>query len=53
VLINQPLPGVSAIDVALSFVILGVLFGLTLRVLAYLHQRSNWSWPPRSTGPSG
>jgi hypothetical protein len=53
ILINQPLPGVSAIDVALSFVILFLLLGLMLRVIRYLYQRTNWSWPFREHHRSG
>jgi len=53
ILINQPLPGVSAIDVALSFVILFLLLGLMLRVIRYLYQRTHWSWPVREHHRSG
>jgi hypothetical protein len=42
VLVNQPLPGVSAIDLALSFVILFLLLGLTVRLARHFHQGSNW-----------
>ena len=45
VLVNQPLPGVSAIDLALSFVILFLLLGLTVRLTRYFHRASNWHWP--------
>jgi hypothetical protein len=45
VLVNQPLPGVSAIDLALSFVILFLLLGLTMRLSRHFHRSSNWHWP--------
>jgi hypothetical protein len=45
VLVSQPLPGVSAIDLALSFVILFLLLVLTVRLTLHFHRRSNWRWP--------
>ena len=45
VLVNQPLPGVSAIDLALSFVILFLLLGLIVRLTRFFHRGSNWRWP--------
>jgi hypothetical protein len=45
VLVTQPLPGVSAIDLALSFVILFLLLGLTVRLTRFFHRGSNWRWP--------
>lgn len=39
-LTSQPLPGVTAIDVALSFVILFLLLGLTVKALRHVHQRT-------------
>ncbi|HEU0114965.1 MAG TPA: hypothetical protein VFQ80_09820, partial [Thermomicrobiales bacterium] len=44
VLVSQPLPGVSAIDLALSFVILFLLLGLTLRLTRHYHRMSQWPW---------
>jgi hypothetical protein len=38
-LTNQPLPGITAIDVALCFVILFLLLGLAVKTLWYLHHR--------------
>ena len=45
VLDSQPLPGVSAIDLSLSLVILFLLLGLTVRLTRHFHQGSNWRWP--------
>ncbi len=45
VLVNQPLPGVSAVDLALSYVILFLLLGLILRLIGYFHHRSGIHWP--------
>lgn len=53
VLVSQPLPGVSAIDLALSFVILFLLLGLTLRLTRYFHRGSNWRWPRRASDQLG
>ncbi|HEX5497672.1 MAG TPA: hypothetical protein VFX03_00535, partial [Thermomicrobiales bacterium] len=47
VLVSQPLPGVSAIDLALSFVILFLLLGLTLRLTRHYHRLSQWPWSAR------
>lgn len=47
VLNSQPLPGVTAIDLALSLVILIMLLGLTMRLTLHFHRRSNWRWPGR------
>jgi hypothetical protein len=44
VLVSQPLPGVSAIDLALSFVILFLLLGLTVRLTRHYHRMSHWPW---------
>jgi len=41
VLVNQPLPGVSAVDLALSLVILFLLLGLAIRLTRHFHRRSN------------
>lgn len=40
VLTSHPLPGVTAIDLALSFVILFLLVGLTIKTLRHLHGRT-------------
>jgi hypothetical protein len=40
VLTSQPVPGVTAIDLALSFVILFLLVGLTVKTLRHLHVRT-------------
>ena len=45
VLVNQPLPGISAVDLALSYVILFLLLGLILRLAGYFHRRSHIPWP--------
>jgi hypothetical protein len=47
VLNSQPLPGVTAIDLALSLVILIMLLGLTVRLTLHFHRGSNWGWPGR------
>jgi hypothetical protein len=47
VLNSQPLPGVTAIDLALSLVILIMLLGLTVRLTLHFHRGSNWKWPRR------
>jgi hypothetical protein len=47
VLNSQPLPGVTAIDLALSLVILIMLLGLTVRLTLHFHRGSNWRWPRR------
>ena len=47
VLNSQPLPGVTAIDLALSLVILIMLLGLTVRLTLHFHRGSNWHWPGR------
>jgi hypothetical protein len=47
VLNSQPMPGVTAIDLALSLVILIMLLGLTVRLTLHFHRRSNWRWPRR------
>jgi hypothetical protein len=39
VLTSQPLPGITAIDVALCFVILFLLLGLAIKTLWFLHHR--------------
>ena len=44
VLNSQPLPGVTAIDLALSLVILIMLLGLTVRLTLHFHRGSNWRW---------
>lgn len=45
VLVSQPLPGASAIDLALSFVILFLLLGLIVRLIRHFHRGSNLAWP--------
>ncbi len=45
VLVTQPLPCVSAIDLALSFVLLFLLVGLTMRLTGHFQRDSNWRWP--------
>jgi hypothetical protein len=50
VLVNQPLPGVSAIDLALSFVILFMLLGLTVRLTLYYYRISRWPWSSSRRG---
>lgn len=40
VLVGQPLPGVSAVDLALSLVILFLLLGLAIRLARHFHRRS-------------
>jgi hypothetical protein len=40
VLVPQPIPVVTSIDLALSIIILGVLLGLSARALRYFHQES-------------
>jgi len=45
VLVTQPLPGITAIDLALSLVILFLLLGLTARLTRHFHQGSHWRWP--------
>ncbi|MCA9877697.1 MAG: hypothetical protein KC442_07945 [Thermomicrobiales bacterium] len=47
VLNSQPLPGVTAIDLALSLVILIMLLGLTVRLTLHFHRGSNWRWRGR------
>ena len=48
VLNSQPLPGVTAIDLALSLVILIMLLGLTVRLTLHFHRGSNWRWPGKT-----
>lgn len=48
VLNSQPLPGVTAIDLALSLVILIMLLGLTVRLTLHFHRGSNWRWPGKA-----
>lgn len=47
VLNSQPMPGVTAIDLALSLVILIMLLGLTVRLTLHFHRGSNWRLPGR------
>lgn len=44
VLVTQPLAGVSAVDLALSLVILFLLLGLMARLVRHFHQRSELHW---------
>ena len=53
VLINQPLPGVSAVDLALSLVILFLLLGLAIRLALHFHRRSNLPLPLKWPGRAG
>lgn len=50
VLVNQPLPGISAVDLALSLVILFLLLGLAVRLVRHFHRESELPlrWPTRS-----
>ena len=53
VLVNQTLPGVSAVDLALSLVILFLLLGLAIRLALHFQRRSRLSLAlrrPRQTG---
>lgn len=50
VLNSQPLPGITAIDLALSLVILIMLLGLTVRLTLHFHRGSNWGWRGRGRG---
>jgi len=45
VLVSQPLPGGTAVDLALSFVILFLLLGLTIRLTRHFYRSSNLRWP--------
>jgi hypothetical protein len=46
VLMPQPVPAVTAVDLALSWVIFLLLFGLGLRALLYFYRQSGWPPPP-------
>ena len=49
ILVPQPVPTITAIDLALSTVILLILLGLAVRAARYFHDRSAWPWSrPRS-----
>ena len=49
ILVPQPVPTITAIDLALSTVILLILLGLAVRAALYFHARSEWPWSrPRS-----
>ena len=49
ILVPQPVPTITAIDLALSTVILLILLGLAVRAALYFHERSAWPWSrPRS-----
>jgi hypothetical protein len=49
ILVPQPVPTITAIDLALSTVILLILLGLAVRAALYFHQRSELPWSrPRS-----
>lgn len=52
VLVTQPLPGISAVDLALSLVILFLLLGLAVRLVRHFHRQSELSlpWPSRRSG---
>jgi hypothetical protein len=43
-LVPQPVPTITAIDLALSTVILLILLGLAVRAALYFHGRSEWPW---------
>jgi hypothetical protein len=45
VLVNQPLPGISAVDLALSLVILFLLLGLAIRLALHFHRSSELRLP--------
>lgn len=49
VLVTQPLPGISAVDLALSLVILFLLLGLAVRLVRHFHRQSELPlrWPAR------
>jgi hypothetical protein len=49
VLVTQPLPGISAVDLALSLVILFLLLGLAVRLVRHFHRESELPlrWPAR------
>ncbi len=49
VLVTQPLPGISAVDLALSLVILFLLLGLAIRLVRHFHRQSDLPvrWPVR------
>jgi hypothetical protein len=42
ILVPQPVPTITAIDLALSTVILLILLGLTVRTALHFHERSEW-----------
>jgi hypothetical protein len=44
ILVPQPVPTITAIDLALSTVILLILLGLAVRAALYFHERSEWPW---------
>ena len=49
ILVPQPVPTITAIDLALSTVILLLLLGLAVRAALHFHVRSEWPWSrPRS-----
>jgi hypothetical protein len=49
ILVPQPVPTITAIDLALSTVILLILLGLAVRAAQYFHERSELPWSrPRS-----
>ena len=49
ILVPQPVPTITAIDLALSTVILLLLLGLAVRAAMHFHPRSEWPWSrPRS-----
>jgi hypothetical protein len=45
VLVNQPLPGISAVDLALTLVILFLLLGLAIRLTLHFHRHSELRLP--------
>jgi hypothetical protein len=50
ILVPQPVPTITAIDLALSTVILLILLGLAVRAALHFHQRSELPWSrPRSS----
>ena len=50
VLLPQPVPAVTTIDLALSWVIFLLLFGLSLRTVMHFYRHSEWPAPPWARG---
>ena len=53
VLMPQPVPAVTTIDLALSWVIFLLLFGLSLRTVMHFYRHSDWPAPPWAGGRDG